>query len=152
MLEQSDIVHVLIFMDEYVDYYRSLVKQKFNLEEMNMIKIGLLGVGSVGDLHKWAIDEHPECELTAICNRTISKAEKMAEGTSIRCYSDYKEMMKQEELDAVIVNLPHDMHHDVTNYILNCGVSVLVEKPMAMNVAECDSMIETAKKNGVVFF
>ncbi len=115
-----------------------------------MFKIGLLGVGAVGGMHKEAMDLHPECELTAVCNRTLSKAEKMAEGTSIRCYSDYKEMMEKEELDAVIVNLPHDLHHDVTNYILNCGVSVLVEKPMAMNVKECESMIETAKKNGVV--
>lgn len=115
-----------------------------------MIKIGLIGVGAVGGMHKEAIDLHPECELTAVCNRTLSKAEKMAEGTSIHCYSDYKEMMDKEELDAVIVNLPHDMHHDVTNYILNRGVSVLVEKPMAINVKECESMIETAKKNGVV--
>ena len=115
-----------------------------------MIRIGLIGVGSVGELHKWAIDEHPECELTAICNRTLSKAEKLAEGSSAHCYSDYKVMMEQEALDAVIVNLPHDMHHDVTNYILERGVSVLVEKPMAMNVAECESMIKTAKKHGVV--
>ncbi len=115
-----------------------------------MIKIGLIGVGAVGEMHKEAIDGHPDCELTAVCNRTISKAEKMAEGTSIHCYSDYKEMMEKEELDAVIVNLPHDMHHDVTNHILNCGVSVLVEKPMAMTVAECDSMMKTAEKNGVI--
>lgn len=115
-----------------------------------MIKIGIIGVGAVGGMHKEAIDLHPECELAAICNRTEPKAVALAEGTNARTYTDYKKMQENEDLDAVIVNLPHDMHHDVTNYFLERGVSVMVEKPMAINVAECESMIAAAKKNNVI--
>lgn len=115
-----------------------------------MFKIGLIGVGSVGSLHKKAIMAHPECELTAICNRTLAKAEKLAEDIDARAYSDYKDMQANEELDAVIVNLPHDLHKDVSIYFLERGINVLVEKPMANTVEECDAMIEAAKKSGAV--
>lgn len=113
-----------------------------------MIKIGIVGVGSVGILHKKAIDAHPECELAAVCNRTESRAVALAEGTNARTYSDYKVMQEQEDLDAVIVNLPHDMHKDVSIYFLEHKVAVLVEKPMANSVEECDAMIAAAKKSG----
>ena len=112
-----------------------------------MFKIGLIGVGSVGSLHKKAIMDHPECELTAICNRTLAKAEKLAEDIDARAYSDYKDMQEKEDLDAVIVNLPHDLHKDVSIYFLERGINVLVEKPMANTVEECDAMIEAAKKS-----
>ncbi len=115
-----------------------------------MIKIGIIGVGAVGGMHKDAILAHPECELAAVCNRTLERAEKLAEGTGARAYSDYKEMQEKESLDAVIVNLPHNLHKDVSIYFLEHGVAVLVEKPMANTVEECDAMIAAAKQSGAV--
>ncbi len=116
-----------------------------------MIKIGIIGVGAVGGMHKDAILVHPECELAAVCNRTLARAEELAKGTSARAYSDYKAMQESEKLDAVIINLPHHLHKDVSIYFLERGVAVLVEKPMANTVEECDAMIAAAKKSGAVF-
>lgn len=116
-----------------------------------MFNIGIIGVGAVGNMHKNAILSHPECEFAAVCNRTLAKAEALTSGTNARAYSDYKEMQEAENLDAVIVNLPHHLHKDVSIYFLERGVAVLVEKPMANSVEECDAMIAAAQKGGAAF-
>lgn len=112
-----------------------------------MFKFGIIGVGAVGALHKEALTVHPECELVAICDLNEEKALQLSEGTKAHIYSDYKKMQVNENLDAVIVNLPHHLHKDVTIYFLEHKVAVLVEKPMAISVEECDAMISASKNN-----
>ena len=58
-------------------------------------------------------------------------------------------MCQSTEMDAVSINLPHFLHCEVTKYFLDNKINVLIEKPMAMTVEECDSMIESAQTNGV---
>ncbi len=112
-----------------------------------MYKIGIVGAGAIGAAHKKAIVNNEKCELVAVCDTVEERAVKLAEGTDARTYADYQIMHQKEQLDAVILNLPHYLHKDVTIYFLENGVNVLVEKPMALNVAECDAMIETAIRN-----
>ena len=116
-----------------------------------MFKIGLVGTGIIADFHKKAIDKNSEVIITAVCDIDIRKAENAAEGTNASVYTDYKEMAEKESLDCVILNLPHFLHRDVTVYFLNKGISVLVEKPMANTVAECEEMIEAANKTSAKF-
>lgn len=116
-----------------------------------MIRIGMVGAGAIGPYHKRAILANEECELTAVCDIVEKNAQAIAEGTAARVYTDYKVMQESENLDAVILNLPHFLHKDISIYFLERKVAVLVEKPMALNVAECDAMIEAAEKNGTVF-
>lgn len=112
-----------------------------------MFRFGIIGVGAVGELHKQALIAHPECKLTAICDLNQVKAVELAENTDSNIYSDYKEMQEKENLDAVIVNLPHYLHKDVSVYFLERKVAVLVEKPMAISVEECEDMITASKNN-----
>lgn len=111
------------------------------------MKIGIVGAGAICSLHKEAILKNPDCELAAICDLNPEKARKEAEGTSASIYTDYRKMQEEETLDAVILNLPHFLHRDVTVYFLDRKVAVLVEKPMAITVEECDAMIEASKRN-----
>jgi len=113
-----------------------------------MYKIGIVGAGAIGGCHKEAFKENPSCELVAVCDKVLDRAEKLAEGTAAHIYDDYQKMCESEKLDAVILNLPHFLHESVTVYFLEKGVSVLVEKPMAINAAECDAMIAASKKTG----
>ncbi len=113
-----------------------------------MKKFGIVGAGIISDAHKQALLANNECEISAICDIATDKAEKLAEGTSARVYADYKVMQENEELDAVILNLPHFLHMEVTVYFLEHNVAVLCEKPMANTVAECDRMIEVSKSTG----
>lgn len=113
-----------------------------------MIRIGVVGAGIIGASHKKAILGNPECILAAACDLDVEKAKAMAEGTDARVYTDYRVMAESEELDAVILNLPHFLHAPVSVYFLEKGIAVLVEKPMANTVAECDEMIAASKKSG----
>ena len=113
-----------------------------------MYKIGIVGAGAIGGCHKEAFVNNTSCELVAVCDKALDRAEKLAAGTNARVYEDYQKMQECENLDAVILNLPHFLHESVTVYFLERGVSVLVEKPMAINTAECDAMIAAAKRGG----
>ena len=113
-----------------------------------MYKIGVVGAGKIAGAHKNAILGHEQCSLVAICDTVPEKAQKLAEGTDARIYDNYETMQAKEELDAVILNLPHFLHEKVSVYFLDRGISVLVEKPMAITTAECDAMIAAAKKTG----
>ena len=116
-----------------------------------MFKIGIVGTGIIANYHKKAIAKNDEVTITAVCDIDIQKAESAAEGTNASVYTDYKEMAEKESLDCVILNLPHFLHRDVTVYFLNKGISVLVEKPMANTVAECEEMIEAARRTSAKF-
>lgn len=113
-----------------------------------MIRIGMVGAGAIGKEHKAAIDKNNDCELTAVCDLFFEKARELASGTKEHVYTDYIEMQSQEKLDAVILNLPHFLHKDVSIYFLEQGVTTLIEKPMANTVAECEEMISAAKRTG----
>ena len=113
-----------------------------------MFKIGIVGAGIIAAPHKRAIISHPDAELVAVCDIDIARAIALAEGTDAAVYSDYNVMSSEEELDAVILNLPHYLHCPVSVYFLNRGISVLVEKPMANSVSECREMAEAARRSG----
>lgn len=115
-----------------------------------MYKIGIVGAGIISGQHKTAVLKHNECELCAICDIDILKAQELAEGTDANVYTDYKEMAEKEVLDAVILNLPHFLHRDVTVYFLEKKINVLVEKPMALNAKECEEMGEAEKASGAI--
>lgn len=112
-----------------------------------MKRIGIVGAGIIGHQHKAAMMKNPDCQLTAVCDLALEKAVEVAEGTGAAVYTDYREMAKKETLDAVILNLPHFLHKEVTIYFLERRIAVLVEKPMANTVAECEEMIEAARKH-----
>ena len=116
-----------------------------------MFKVGLVGAGAMGFPHANAIAKNENCVLTMVADLVIEKAEEIARLHNATAFTDYRDFCKNEEEkpDVVILNLPHFLHYEATVYFLNKGVNVLVEKPMAMNVEECDKMIEVAKQNGV---
>lgn len=116
-----------------------------------MIRFGIVGAGIIGVTHKEALMGNPQCEITAVCDLSLEKAEQLAEGTKARVYTDYKLMQESEQLDAVILNLPHFLHKDVSVYFLERSVPVLVEKPMAITTEECDAMIAAARSTNTPF-
>ena len=90
----------------------------------------------------------PEAELVALCDVVKGKAKALADrwAPDAKIYTDYKKMLKAEDLDAVTVTLPNYLHAPVTIAALKAGRHVLVEKPMATSSAEAQRMVDTAKK------
>lgn len=111
-----------------------------------MYKIGVIGTGIIGHTHLRTISQSDECEIAAVVDVNPEKAESAAKEYGVPFYTDYKEI--KESIDAVIINLPHFLHCEVSCYFLGKGIHVLCEKPMATSVSECVKMKEAADKNG----
>lgn len=112
-----------------------------------MFRIGIVGSGSISFEHKNSVVKNPKCDLVAVCDVVEEKAQKLATGTQARVYTDYKELLKNETLDGVILTLPHFLHSEVAIFFLENQIPTLVEKPMANTVAECEAMIAASEKN-----
>jgi len=114
-----------------------------------MIKIGIVGAGIIAKAHSESIARNSESKLVAVCDIVKERAEVIARPYNAKVFSDYKEMASWGDVDVVILNLPHYLHCEVSCFFLEKGINVFVEKPMAMNVNECDKMIAAAKKHNV---
>jgi myo-inositol 2-dehydrogenase/D-chiro-inositol 1-dehydrogenase len=88
-------------------------------------------------------------QLTAICSRSeASRAQAAKDFPQTRIHADYRAMLSREDLDVVDVVLPSDLHYVVACDVLAAGRHLLLEKPMALGVAECDELVELAKQHG----
>lgn len=108
---------------------------------MSVIGIGIIGGGRICGAHASAATALPETRLAAIAEIDPERLAKNTELWGCKGYTDYREMLQDPDVDAVIICLPHFLHRDVTIECLNAGRHVLLEKPMAMTVEECDAMI-----------
>jgi len=113
-----------------------------------MIKIAVVGTGIIGIDHLNAIKSSDRCELVAVCDNKEDVAKEIGEKYGVPYFVDYHDILDNVDADAVILNLPHFLHCDVSVYFLEKGVHVLVEKPMANTVEECERMIEASKNSG----
>ena len=111
-----------------------------------MTRIGLFGCGWVQDFHARGV---LECggELVAVANHREESARAFAERHGIsRVTTDWETLARDPAIDAGIVATPNSLHAPQTIDLLEAGKHVLVEKPMAMSVAECNAMLRAATK------
>ncbi len=113
-----------------------------------MINIGIIGTGMIGLEHIKAIECLKNCRLSAVCDINEASAKEFSEKYNVPYFTDYHKMPGNVELDAVIINLPHFLHCESTVFFLANGCHVLIEKPMANTVSECDMMLDAAKRSG----
>ncbi|MFJ5956781.1 Gfo/Idh/MocA family protein [Paenarthrobacter sp. NPDC092416] len=114
-----------------------------------MIRLGIIGAGAVAHFHAASAGRISNVELAAVCDLQPEAAEKVARPWGARTYGDYLEMFRGASLDAVIINTPHALHLDMVLAAARHGLHVLVEKPMATSVADCDRMISACQESGV---
>ncbi|WP_168120309.1 Gfo/Idh/MocA family oxidoreductase [Paenibacillus sp. HB172176] len=115
-----------------------------------MLKAAIIGAGAISSAHIEGYLQFKErCQIVALCDLYPDKAEAKREqyGLDAKVVKDYKELLG-DGIDLVSVCMPPFEHAPVTIDFLNAGSHVLVEKPMAASLAECDAMIEAANRNG----
>ena len=111
-------------------------------QEMNVLRYGVIGVGMMGCEHIRNLQAINGCAVVAFADthetsRTNAK-HLVAEATS---YVDYREMLADEQLDVVVIATPNQTHSAIFDDVIKSGVHVLVEKPLGINIAECQKMI-----------
>lgn len=116
---------------------------------MEKYKIGILGCGKVAHLHAKAILGIPEAELTAVWSRSKETAEKFAAQYGVKAYQSINKMITENQIDLVVVCTPHPFHKEPTIEAAQAGANVLVEKPLASTLVDCDEMIAVCRENRV---
>lgn len=114
-------------------------------------KVGLavVGCGRISSAHLPGLARSEEFELVATVDAVPERAQEVARQYAFRrWYASAEEALRDPEIEAAILLLPHDQHCDVSIQFLQAGKHVLVEKPMALNTAEADKMIAAAEKAG----
>ena len=115
---------------------------------MKKLRTGVIGCGKVSHTHARALSELRESEFVSVYSRSAEKAEAFAGRYAAKGYTDLDRMLK--EVDAVVVCTPHPVHATPAIRALEAGVHVLVEKPLASSLQDCDAMISAAAKSGCI--
>jgi myo-inositol 2-dehydrogenase/D-chiro-inositol 1-dehydrogenase len=113
------------------------------------VRFGLIGYGAWGSHHARAIAKTAGAELTAITARSeASRGAAREQHPSAHLYDDYRAMLRDERLDVVDVVLPTHLHYEAGKAALEAGAHLLLEKPMALELAHCDELIALAGARG----
>lgn len=112
---------------------------------MSKIRLGIIGCGIAAKKLHWPalqqLEDH--FEITAVCNHTEPKAKEFAEMVGgVPYFLDYRQLLKRREVEAAIILLPIPLNYPVTKQALSAGKHVMVEKPLAKNLAEAKKMLQ----------
>jgi predicted dehydrogenase len=108
---------------------------------MRRVRAAILGCGKVGRLHARALASLDNCELVAACDADRARAESFG----VPAFTDPLKMFRDAGVEAITVCTPHPLHVEAVEAAASVGVHVLVEKPMAASVADCDRMLAAAR-------
>ena len=118
------------------------------------MKYALIGCGRISTNHvKAVLNNH--LDFVAVCDvipehmeAVLSKHDLQNE-ESIKRYTDYKKMIEENELELVSIATESGIHAEIALYCIEHGINVIIEKPMAMNIADANKIIELSDKMGV---
>ena len=114
------------------------------------LAVGFLGAGYIADWHARALRSAPGAVLAAICDADALRAKTFASRSGIKhVYTSLAEMLSSVRLDVVHVLVPPELHARLAGEIVDAGIHVLLEKPMATCSGDCTDLIEKAKARGV---
>ncbi|CAA9569095.1 MAG: GH109 [uncultured Thermomicrobiales bacterium] len=115
------------------------------------LRVAVIGTGFGAAVHIPALQALPETEVVAVCARRQERALAVAAQYRIPlAATDYRALMREEDIDAVVIATPPYLHHQMTLAAIDAGKHVLCEKPMARNLAEARDMVKMARGAGVV--
>ncbi len=118
-----------------------------------MIKVAIIGTGGISPSHIRAYLAFPDrCKITAFCDIYPEKCQVKADefGLEVEIFDSHKQLLEKADFDLVSICTPPFCHAEIAIDCLNAGKNVIVEKPMAASLEECDKMIEARNKNNKV--
>jgi myo-inositol 2-dehydrogenase / D-chiro-inositol 1-dehydrogenase len=116
---------------------------------LKIIRAGLVGSQFISSIHAEALHRCPGVELFAVASPTPGHAETFAARWGILHHrTEYRAMLEMPEIDMVIVGAPNDLHCEIAVAAFEAGKHVVMEKPLALNLAEADRMIAAGQAAG----
>ncbi|SDX06973.1 Gfo/Idh/MocA family protein [Paenibacillus sp. CF384] len=120
---------------------------------MNKVRIGFIGTGGIAGWHARQLLELPEAEIKAVADTSSKNRENFIAKntlTDVLQFSDYREMLEQADIDAVIICSPHTLHFAQAQDVLRSGRHVLIEKPMTCSSEEAEQLMRVAEQSGKI--
>ena len=123
---------------------------RIEVDRPKSMRVGFLGTGYIADWHAKALGTIPGVSLVAVCDKDLPRARTFGERYgAARCYESLEQMLGdgESELDVVHVLLPPDLHARAASALIDAGLHVFLEKPMATDAQECALLVEHASKS-----
>lgn len=138
--------------DAVLNQFTQAVEEEKKVSDKKF-RIGIIGTGWIAEAHIESYLQMEDCEIVAAADLIPGKAEKFMDRygvTGVNYYPSHKEMLDNEELDAVSVCTYNKTHAECTIYALNKGVNVLLEKPMCVTTEEAVEIMKAEKASGKI--
>jgi len=117
---------------------------------MKPLRIGLIGIGKHGSRYaKHIVEDISQAELAAVCRRNRQEGEKLAITYDCPLYTDYHHLIADAQVDAVVVAVPPALHGEIVAAACQARKHILIEKPLAVSVAEARRIREWIMASGV---
>ena len=117
---------------------------------MAKVKVGVIGMGRFGELHAATYKKIDTVELTSISSRKPEHVNEMAQKYDAKPYTDYRELLKDPNVDAVSISVPPGVQREIAVRAMQAGKHVLMEKPIAITLEDADAIAKSARETGVV--
>lgn len=115
-----------------------------------MLRVGVIGVGSMGVNHARVYSQLDDVKLCAVADFDAERANQVAARFHTNAYADYREMLERVKPDAVTIAVPTRGHLQVAMDVICAGVHLLVEKPLAATVAEAETIVRAARAANLI--
>ncbi|MBA4104874.1 MAG: gfo/Idh/MocA family oxidoreductase [Pirellula sp.] len=115
------------------------------------VRFGLVGAGAIAQAYAQAFSQTSAAKLVAVADSRREAAEKMADAAQCQAFTDAESMADAVELDAVLVCTPPSTHREICCALMERGIHVLCEKPLAISSADAEAMIAAAEARGLHF-
>ena len=122
--------------------------------QQDPVRFGMIGVGKRGNAHLKRFVERSDIKIKAVCDIDASArdaAQSTAQADNPRSYSDYKELLGQSDIDAVLVATPCYLHAEMAAAALDAGKHVFCEKPLGITAGQVKLVVNAARKSKAVF-
>lgn len=120
---------------------------------MKELKIAVIGCGRVSrTAHYGAIKSNPNFKFLAVCDRDRARADCWAEENGVKAYYSIDSLLEAEKLDIVSINTPNGYHFRHACEVANRGIHLIVEKPLAMNLKDANTLIDLCEQKNVKLF
>ncbi len=116
---------------------------------MDKLGIGVVGCGNIAKVHLEQLVKQDDAKLVGICDVVPERVKEVSAQYDVPGYTSYDELLARPEVGAVLIATPNFHHREATLQAFAAGKHVLVEKPMARTVRECDEMIAAASAAGL---
>jgi len=113
-----------------------------------MVGVGLLGAGFMGTTHGLAYTQIPGVQVIAVVDRNLDKANLLAEQIGSRVEQNIEQVLRNPAVEVIDITLPTPLHPEFAVRAFEAGKHVILEKPLALSLAEADSVIEAARRSG----